>query len=109
MNTVHAFTSYSSFELHIGMSPHIILPITQVAPVTNTDFDSAKAASLICSLELAVLDAQDNLLVAKVSQAAAYNAHHVPNLPIVIGDHVLLLTKHYYQDYLQKGDKHTTK
>ena len=55
------------------------------------DYD---AVSLIETLTLNTMQAQDNLLTTKVTQAEFTNHHCSDELVFTVGDHVLLSTKH---------------
>ncbi|KDQ54032.1 hypothetical protein JAAARDRAFT_106478, partial [Jaapia argillacea MUCL 33604] len=105
MNTINSSTGFTPFQLRMGRSPHIIPPLltSEIATVTEStnEADAQHAADLIKHLEINVLQAQDNLLVAKVSQAAAANAHRGKEDVFVIGDLVMLSTLHCRRDYLQ--------
>jgi hypothetical protein len=55
------------------------------------------------------MEAQDNLLAAKASQATQVNKHRSPALDLHVGDKVMLSTKHRRCEYMQKGDKRVAK
>lgn len=65
MNYVNASTGFSSFQLHIGCSPHMLPPLSEQA---DKDVDTIDATSFLSRLELDVLEAQDNLMAAKAQQ-----------------------------------------
>ena len=72
MNTVNASTGFSPFQLHIGRSPRLIPPLFDDVIVDNEDtypLDGKAAACLIEQIDTDVLEAQDNLLNAKLAQA----------------------------------------
>lgn len=71
--------------------------------------EDIRARGLISRLEDDVMEAQDNLLAAKASQAAQVNKHRAPELVLKAGDKVLLSTKHRRRDYMMKGDKRVAK
>jgi hypothetical protein len=56
-----------------------------------------------------MMEAQDSLLAAKVSQAMQVNKHCAPKLLLNVGDKVMLSTKYRHCEYMQKGDKRVAK
>jgi hypothetical protein len=56
-----------------------------------------------------VFEAQDNLLKAKVTQAAFANEHCGADLKLDIGDRVMLSTENRQREYAAKGDKRAAK
>ena len=73
MNTVNASTGFSPFHLKMGRSPCLIPPLTPASTmVTTAEVD---APQIIAQLELDVMEAQDNLLAAKIHQAYHANEH----------------------------------
>jgi hypothetical protein len=60
-------------------------------------------------LQQDVFEAQDNLLKAKVSQAAHANLTCNPDLELDIGDRVMLSTENQRCQYAAKGEKRVTK
>ena len=112
MNTVNASTDFSPFQLRYGRSPRIIPPmfksmVDEVA--ADLGADSIDAAALLSRIETDVMEAQDNLLLAKTNQAHHANAHRGDELPYHVGDKVLLSTFHRRRDYMQRGDNRVTK
>ena len=69
MNTVNGSTGFSPFQLRMGRSPRVIPPL--VSPEPLSDKDDVKAWRVIKDLEVLTMEAQDNLLWAKISQAQA--------------------------------------
>jgi hypothetical protein len=67
MNTVNLSTGFSPFQLCMGRSPCVIPPLT--LPVPASDKDEIKAWKIIKELKILTMEAQDNLLRAKISQA----------------------------------------
>lgn len=55
------------------------------------------------------MEAQDNLLRAKISQAAQANKDRSLNFPFKIGQRVRLSTKHQRHEYKAKGEKQVAK
>jgi hypothetical protein len=71
MNTMNKSTGFSSFQLCLSQSPHLIPPL--FAPIMPTSPEGEWAIALIEKLQHDIFEAQDNLLKAKVSQAAQAN------------------------------------
>ncbi|KAG1849998.1 hypothetical protein F4604DRAFT_1519671, partial [Suillus subluteus] len=107
MNSINMSTGMSPFQLHLGCSPCIIPPL--IHPTDNNTPEEERTHSLISQLEYDVMEAQDNLLVAKASQAIQVNKHQSLELLLMVGDKVMLLTKHCRREYMQKGDKRVAK
>lgn len=55
------------------------------------------------------MEAQDNLLLAKLNQALAANQSRGAEITYSIGDRVLLSTLHRRRDYMQRGDHRVAK
>lgn len=107
MNTVNDSTGFSGFQLRTGTSPRIIPPFAP-APEDNTD-DTTKALAILHQLQSDLLEAKDNLLAAKISQATQANKHRGPEVTFCEGDRVMLSTFHRRRDYVQKDDKRVAK
>lgn len=103
MNTVNASTGFSPFQLHLGRSPCLILPI-----ITSNDdasmSSSPDAANIIERLVLDVSEAQDNLCAAKVAQTHFANADCGPEIAYKVEDWVMLSTLHQWNEYKKKGE-----
>ena len=92
----------------MGRSPHLIPPL--ITPiVTTTTPEEQRAWELIDKLEQDVLEVQDNLLKAKVTQATYANLARDKDLELNIGDCVMLSTKNRQQQYAAKGEKQVAK
>ncbi|KIJ60971.1 hypothetical protein HYDPIDRAFT_31840 [Hydnomerulius pinastri MD-312] len=91
MNTINASTGFLPFQLHIGRSPRLIPPILALPPSMDPDSEEERTRKFIAQLELDVMEAQDNLVAAKVDNC------------------VMLLMKHCHHEYMQKSSGHVTK
>ncbi|KIJ27864.1 hypothetical protein M422DRAFT_129914, partial [Sphaerobolus stellatus SS14] len=107
MNTVNASTGFSPFQLKTGRSPRIIPPLVD-APITPSDAETT-AREIIEHLQLDVMEAQDNLLAAKIRQAYHANEHRGPEDAYQEGDLVMLSTTHRRRTYTRKGKKRVAK
>ena len=86
MNAVNKSTGFTPFQLRFGRSPRIIPPLIPAKPsATVADID---AWHVIQHLEMDILEAQDNLLRAKISQAVQANKHQTLTFPFTIGSQV---------------------
>ena len=107
MNTVNKSTGFTPFQLCMGRSPRIIPPLVPAkSSATVTDID---AWHVIGKLETGVLEAQDNLLKAKLSQACQANKNHTLTFPFTVGSRVRLSTLHRRKEYKAKGEKRIAK
>ena len=71
MNTMNKLTGFLPFQLRMGQSSHLIPPL--ITPIMMTMPEEQRAWKLIDKLEQDVFEVQDNLLKAKVTQAAYAN------------------------------------
>jgi hypothetical protein len=102
MNTVNKSTGYSPFQLKTGRSPRILPPLLHAKkPASAEEFS---ATDIIAQLERDVLDAQDNLLAAKITQAEQSNKDRRPDPDYQIGQRVKLNTKNRRGQYLRAGE-----
>jgi hypothetical protein len=88
MNTINKSTGFTLFQLHMGRSLRIIpllLPAKSSATVTDVD-----AWHIIHQLEVDVMDAQDSLLCAKISQSMHANKHRSTEFLFKVGTRVPL-------------------
>ncbi|KAH7918563.1 hypothetical protein BV22DRAFT_981799, partial [Leucogyrophana mollusca] len=109
MNTVNASTGFSPFQLHLGRSPRLIPPLLPSVPSSPPCVESDAARALISRLQIDVMDAHDSLLAAKTSQAFQANKKRCEDPPILVGDMVMLATKHRRRAYMQNGDGRVAK
>jgi hypothetical protein len=106
MNTINASTGFSPFQLKLGHSPHVILPLVSSA---SNEIDDIRALDVIKRLKTDVTEAQANLTAAKISQTIYTNESCTDNHLINAGDHVLLSTLHRRYKYKWKGMIRTAK
>jgi len=96
MNSINGSTGYSSFQLLMGRSPRVILPLL---PATGVDpgmeGEEIHATELIERLKYDVEDARDHPLEAKCLQAFYANQDRSPEDSFKIRDHVMLSTLHH--------------
>lgn len=90
MTTLNSSLGYSPFQLRFGYSPRVI-PVLQ--PLTDPNPATEDARALLEAHRLILQDAQDNLLAAKITQAARANVRRAPERKYEIGDKVWLSTK----------------
>ena len=114
MNTVNASTGFSGFQLMTGQSPRIIPSLAALPPSPSPanvgDVDAIKQAmAILQKLEDDIQAAKDNLLLAKVTQAAQKNKHRSPERHYAVGDKVMLSTFHRRREYVQKGQNRVAK
>ncbi|OSD00346.1 hypothetical protein PYCCODRAFT_1342559, partial [Trametes coccinea BRFM310] len=110
MNTVNASTGFSPFQLHIGRNPRMLPPISRALHENVATEPAGDIADrLISRIDTDVLEARDNLFLAKVAQAQAANRSRSPEHPFSVGDRVLLSTFHRRRDYMQRGDHRVAK
>ena len=107
MNTINKSTGFTPFQLRMGRSPRVILPLVPAkSSATVADID---AWHVIRKLETDVFEAQDNLLKAKLSQAVQANKQHTLTFPFVTGSRMQLSTLHRRKEFKAKGEKHVAK
>ena len=111
MSAVNASTGVSRFQLHLGRQPRILPPILDSDVSTHTDAsdDAAIAAELLRRIDTDVLEAQDNLLAAKLAQMTAANRGRCNDPDFKVGELVLLSTFHRRQAYMRRGDNRVAK
>jgi len=92
MCTINKSTGYSPFMLRFGHNPIVLPPLESTHdPLTQDKID---AHALIMRMHVAVNDAKDNLMVAKIAQAFEANktCSVDAQFPYKIGDSALLST-----------------
>jgi hypothetical protein len=105
MNTVNTSPKFSGFQLHLGRSPRIIPPMIPQSLPTELHNATHTAMSMIKQLS----EAQDNLLLMKITQSHHADASRGPNPHYQVGNLVMLSTKHQRHAYKKKGEKRTAK
>lgn len=88
MNTINKSTSFSPFQPQMGHSTCVI-PLLMGTDIV--DHFLGHAHKLIKNIEIICMEAQDNLLRAKISQSAQVNKTHSLTFPFAIEGHVDLL------------------
>lgn len=112
MNSVNASTGFSGFQLLHGRRPRVIPPLMEqtVQDLATTDADVAHLAErVICQIDVDTMEAQDNLTLAKTTQAYYANRARGEEIVYNVGDDVLLSTLHRRRDYMQRGDNQVAK
>ena len=105
-------TGFSPFQLQMGQSPCLISPLMTWVADTNIpheDNDSLSAIALIEQLHLDVMEVQDNLLAAKISQLEFTNWHWSAEDVFLPGDKVMLSTENHHCEYMQAKSGQVTK
>ena len=107
MNTINKSTGFTPFQLQFSRSLRVIPLLIPAKPsATVADID---AWHVIHRLELDVLEAQDNLLKAKISQSLQANKQWSLKFPFSIGSRVHLSTLHQRKEYTAKGEQRVVK
>ena len=83
MNTVNTSTSFTPFQLRFGKAACILPPV-----ITSDHIETSNqsALDLIERMQLTQLEAQDNLLTAKIRQAHQENTHRQVSFLFKVGD-----------------------
>jgi len=87
MNTINKSTGFSPFQLRMGRSPRVIPPLVEGIR-KDPGPEAERSFALIRKLEQMSMEAQDNLLRAKISQAAHANKSRTLTFPFAIGGRV---------------------
>lgn len=91
------------------MIPPIEEPLTTATSGELGEPDTKAALEAIQRLETDVLEAKDNLLLAKAAQATHANRSRGEELRFSVGDKVLLSTFHRRREYMQRGSLRVAK
>lgn len=106
MNSINPSTGFSPFQLCMGQSPRIILPLILSSDGTIEDI---RVVDVIEQLKLDIKEAQDNLLGANISQSISANEHQSNDFPFEKGNRVVLFTLHRCRDYKAKDEHQVVK
>ena len=104
MNTVNKLTGFSPFQLRMGQSARVIPPLVN-STISDNSSEADRTRQVIRRIEGICMEAQDNLLQAKISQAAQANKTHTLTFPFVIGGRAHLSTLHRRHEYKVTGEK----
>jgi hypothetical protein len=72
MNTINTSTGFTPFQLRFGKSPCILPPLIPLDEDIDRDQSARDIISLMQPIEM---EAKDNLIEAKISQAQQQNHH----------------------------------
>ena len=109
MNTVNKSTKFSPFQLRFGRSPRILPPLLPSPLPLDASNAHIVANNVIERLRTDVRDAQDNLLLAKITQSAQANKTRTLTFPFSIGQRVRLTTKNRRREYKNSDGKRVAK
>ena len=107
MNTVNKSTGFSPFQLRMGRSARLIPPL-EPATIDTTPKEK-RARETISKLEIIMMEAQDNLLRAKISQAMQANKSRGLTFPFKVGERAHLSTLHRRHEYKKAGELRVAK
>jgi hypothetical protein len=109
MNTVNASTGFSGFQLHLGHSPRLIPPIVPTNLPDNLRSAASNAEDVASLIQTDVMEAQDNLLQAKIFQEHYANSNRGEEFVYQVNDEVMLSTFNRRRDFRKKGEKRSAK
>ena len=111
MNTVNSSTGFSPFQLRMGHLPCLIPPIMPhtAGHLANDEDECMAALPLIKRINTDVIEAQDDLLSAKLNQAEFANQHCAEEDVFSPGDKVWLSMEHCRWEYIQAKLGHMAK
>lgn len=101
---VNTSTGFSSFQLKLEFSSHVLLPLYLPLPTDMLAKDLALC--ILQEIELNYLEAIDNLIMFKINHA---NIHCLPKIKYKVGDKMMLLTANWQRKYIQKKDSWVAK
>ena len=96
MNTVNASTGFSGFQLHLGRSPRLIPPMVPTDLPDDLRSAAPTAEDVISQIRTDVMEAQDNLLQAKIFQEHYTNLDRGDKFVYQVGDQVMLSTFNHH-------------
>jgi len=109
MNTVNKLTNFSPFQLKYRRSPCVIPPLVKLERPSEPLSPSQLTQDTISRLKTDVMEAQDNLLHAKVAQVAQANKLRTLAFPYTIGQQVRLSTRNHRREHKAKGEHRVAK
>jgi len=109
MNTVNTSTGFSGFQLHLGRSPRLIPPIVPTNLPDNLRSAASNAEDVASLIQTDVMEAQDNLLQAKIFQEHYANSNRGEEFVYQVNDEVMLSTFNRRRDFRKKGEKRSAK
>jgi hypothetical protein len=109
MNSINASTRFSNFQLHLGRSPRLIPPIVPSELPDDLRSAAVRTEELITQIRTDVMEAQDNLLQAKIFQEHFANTNRGEEFIYQVGDMVMLSTFNRRRKYRKKGEKRAAK
>ena len=101
MNTVNASTGFTPFQLCFGKSARILIPLMSLE---DDDERDVTARDVIEQMQPIQLEANNNLLTAKIRQAQQENQHCGQTFKFKPSECVVLSTSHRQQAY-KSGDE----
>ena len=96
MNSVNASTGFTPFQLRFGKSARILPPLISLEDDEDRDVTARKVVELMQPIQM---EANNNLLTAKIWQAQQENQHRGKPFPFKIGERVVLSTSHRRRAY----------
>jgi|ERR1700761_1616516 len=103
MNTINASTQFTPFQLRFGKAARILPPV--ILP-ENIGESEQTVLDIITRMQPMQMEAQDNLLIAKVWQAHQENTHRQLAFPFKVGGQVVLSTAHRCRIYKTGDERH---
>ena len=90
------------------ISPHLIPSIIPTSLPVELHYTGSSAEAIISRITNDIVDAKDNLLLAKLTQASTANTIHSQEMWYQVGNKEVLSTLHGHHEYKQKGDRCAT-
>jgi len=92
----------------MGHTAHLVPPLIN-RNATDASPEEGRARKIIQNLEYITMEAQDNLLHAKISQLAQANKSRILKFPFTIGGRVWLSTLNRWHEYKKSGERRVAK
>lgn len=102
MSTVNKSTGFSPFQLRMGRTPRVLPPLVPKERSGNPTEETA--LNVIRKIHQDTLEAQDNLLKAKISQSVQANESHTLTFPFKISERVRLSTFNRRNEFKTSGE-----